>query len=107
MSFQDDMDTVFLGADNPFAETISYTPTAGTITDIVAQVVRGAPESVDRPKADKSHHYKIEITVSKTDIPTVKINSDIVSLLQHGTLKTYHVAGVLYEDSVSYRLGLV
>ncbi len=59
------MDDIFL--DSGFQETVSYTPTGGSATDILAIVNRGGtvPMMGGPVKANK---YKYEILVSKTDI---------------------------------------
>lgn len=101
-----DMDSIFLGTENPFREAVTYTPSGLPARQIYAQVERQAPVELRPSGSGEIHKHRVEIWVSKTDLPTVTPMTDMVAITESGVSKTKRVASVLYEDSGSYKLGL-
>lgn len=100
-----EMDNIFLGENSPFREQIVY----NSGPPIWAQVTRyGTRKASGQGMGGVSFNkYKVEVWVSRTDVPTVKRDADTVKLIKNGVEETYHVSGILYEDAGSYKLGLV
>ena len=109
-----DMDAVFLNCG--LEETVEYTlfdkflPTTKTIN---AQVFRGQENRVNlnikNSGSDTARKFDIEIYVSRSDVPQIKINADIVSLKKYpGDTSTtiMRVAGIIKMDEGAFRLGL-
>lgn len=106
IDFTADMDNIFLGADSPFREQVTYAQPDMLPKQIYAVVNR---YNVTSGKAGRVpiHKYRYEIYVSKTDIPSVNKNTDQVTISKNGSDTTYQVGGILYEDAGSFKLGLV
>lgn len=105
--FISDMDNIFL--ESGFQETVSYTPSGGAATSIKAVIDRE-----DNLKATAGGHnapqqlrtYNFVLLVSKTDVPTLTLDEDTVTITEAGVSNTHVVSVLLYEDQGAYLLGL-
>lgn len=103
MSLTDDMDDIFLASTNPFVEAITYN--GNTIN---AQVERHESQPTrNGPKGNIGPIYSCIIWVSKTDVPSVVLNVDTVSIVKNSGSTGYRVNAILFEDTGSFKLGLV
>ena len=113
LDLMNDMDTVFLASG--WEESVSYV-ISGTIPvtkTINAIVFRGAENRINlnikQSGGDIARKYDIEIYVSRTDIPSVKVNADKVickRLPGDSSTSTFNVVGIIKMDTGAYRLGL-
>jgi hypothetical protein len=105
------MDNVFL--QSGFEEPVIYTPSGSSPITINAIVFRAAERTIDlKAKAGiaAAREYKIEIYISATDIPIVKVSTDSVRFkrfVNDIAETTFRVAGIIYADAGSFRLGLL
>jgi hypothetical protein len=111
LGLTDIMDRVFLKSG--FQEPVVYTPSGSPSISISAVVFRNLEGSLDfktKMGVEAARKYKIEIYVSITDVPIVKVNADRVQFKrfpQDSAASIFKVAGIVSADSGSYRLGLI
>ena len=105
------MDDIFLDAG--FEETITYTPDGGVASSITAVVDRGGAKDVEiRVRGfsrSNARRYDMEIWISTSDVATVKVNADKVTLLARigdTVPKTYVVKGIVDNDAGCWHLEL-
>lgn len=103
-NFKTDMDNIFL--DSGFEESITYTVDGGAAKTINAIVDRDRIDETVEGR-HRMNQYKTIITISKTDIPSVTVQGDQVSLSKNNGTETFRVGGVLEEDQGSFTLGLI
>jgi hypothetical protein len=107
-----DMDSVFLSSG--FNETVTYTPENG-VAEIINSIVFRDTESMvsinnSGGNFNQVRHYDIQVYVSRTNVPVVKINADKVALkacLGDTTDTTYTVSKIIRQDGGAFRLGLL
>jgi hypothetical protein len=104
IDFAGDMSAIFLASG--FEETILYDGTA-----IDAIVDRGETMTLGRSGVSGGaglNKFKVTITISKSDVPSVVEREDMVTVSHHGRVNdTLRVTSIITEDAGSFTLGLV
>ena len=108
-----DMDTAFLtsGLEEPCTYIFGK---SGPTKLINAQIFRGTDKRANLQMKGASNEqggamYDVEIYVSRSDIPAVRVNSDQVQLTKipgDSAVTTMLVAGIIRMDEGAFRLGL-
>ena len=105
-----DMDEIFL--DSGFEESIVAVPPSGSPASIKAQVFRGGANNINfliKGQQESEKKYDIEIYVSRTDVPIVKVleyKFQLKKRLSDTVDTTFTVSGIVREDEGALRLGL-
>lgn len=101
-----------LNANNPFVETVTYTPDGGTAKSVLAVVDRGSG-SIKRGVIANRTRYKAEIMISAdttSGIAQVTPRKDIVVLaapeLANSTEHTFTVHTIIGKSTMGWHLGL-
>jgi hypothetical protein len=100
-----------LNANNPFVESISYTPSGGEATTINATVNRTSG-MIRRQNIDGRPRYDAEIIISNDStygISTVTPKEDIVTMAApelNSTSHTFNVIAIIGKSSMGWHLGL-
>lgn len=102
----------FLSDDNPFRESITYTPTGGTAKTIYALVKRGGAMN-NNNAADKTNSiYDYEIVIANdatSGIATITTGKDKISMAApelNETAHTFMVVGIIGKTGMAWKLGL-
>lgn len=113
LTFQDDMDNIFLNSG--FEEEITYTPSGGSAKTIRAIVFREGATERDRNvrgirTSDRRYDLEILISTDATNgIETVTVNEDVITVKPHigdASARTFTVAGIVQNDAGAHRLRL-
>ena len=108
-----DMDSAFLncGLEEPISYIVSGSVPVTHASN--AMIFRGQDAKINlaikQSNGDIARKYDIEIYISRTEIPAVKINADTVQLKRFPgdtTNTTMRVAGIVRMDEGAFRLGL-
>ena len=104
------MDNIFLNSG--FEEDATYVNTSGS-TAIKAVIFRTTESTINfntrQGGTEAARKYKIEAYVSRTYVPTVKVNADKIICKRFpgdAATSTFNVVGIITADEGAYRLGL-
>jgi len=109
--FASDMSNLFL--QSGFEEPVVYTASGGSPATISAVVFRTSESTINfqaRHGESVARLYKMEIYISITDIPIVKVNADTVSFKrfpQDAVASSFRIGGIVHADAGGWRLGLL
>jgi hypothetical protein len=114
ISLSEEFIDVFLDADNPFRESISYIKTGSAAKTIYGIVRRGGMQKISNTgRADKTpiaYDYQAIISVDSTDgIDRITPGKDkiVVSSPEFSGTNTFIVAGIIARTGMCWHLGLV
>jgi hypothetical protein len=110
MDFAADMDSIFLTAG--FEEPIVFIDAIGSHTGS-AVIFRDSEETIRMDArqggAATARKYKIELEVSRTLVPSVRVNADKIQCKRmpgDAAVTTFNVIAIVRADAGAYRLGL-
>lgn len=113
LSLEDEFISVQLGADNPFRESVSYTPSGSTAKTIYAIVSRSGSSKISTKRsterAGAAYDYEMLISCNATSgIQYVVPGKDKVSITapEFAETNTFTVAGIVSKTAMCWHLGL-